>query len=84
MRLLTESLESHSPGFVYVGAASDFFSDERLTKSSVLLDEETIIIVPGKNAVELSNDLLACFEYYTQWEQSLEGGKGKEFVTGFY
>jgi hypothetical protein len=31
-----------------------------------------MMIVPGKNAGELSNDLFACFEYYTQWEQALE------------
>jgi hypothetical protein len=72
MRLLTESLASYSPELVYVGPASDIFSDTHLAESCVLLNEKNMIIVPGKNAEELSNDLLACFEYYAQWEQSLE------------
>ncbi|MDR1250216.1 MAG: helix-turn-helix domain-containing protein [Treponema sp.] len=72
MRLLTESLESYSPELVYVGAASDIFSDKSLVESCVLLNGKNIVIVPGKNTEELSNDLFACFEYYAQWEQSLE------------
>jgi hypothetical protein len=72
MRLLTESLALYSPELVYVGAASDFFSGESLAGNCILLSEKNIIIVPGKSAEELSNDLFACFEYYAQWEQSLE------------
>jgi hypothetical protein len=72
MRLLTESLASYSPELVYVGTASDISSDGGLAESCALLNEKNIIIVPDKNAEELSNDLLACFEYYAQWEQSLE------------
>jgi hypothetical protein len=72
MRLLTESLASYSPELVYVGAASDVFSDRSLEGSCLLLNEKNILIVPGKNAEDLSNDLFACFEYYAQWEQSLE------------
>jgi hypothetical protein len=63
MRLLTESLASYSPELVYAGTASDVFSDENLAESSIVLHERTIIIVPGKNVKELSNDLFACFEY---------------------
>ena len=72
MRLLTESLASYSPELVYVGSASDIFPGESLAGSCILLNEKNMIIVPGKNAGELSNDLFSCFEYYTQWEQSLE------------
>jgi hypothetical protein len=80
MRLLTESLASYSPELVYVGTTSDVFSDRSLEGSCLLLNEKNLLIVPGKNVEELSNDLFACFERYAQWEQSLERAMRKRNV----
>lgn len=72
MRILTESLAKYSPELVYIGNASEIFYDENLSKSCVLLNGKNIIIVSNKNTEEISNELFSCFEYFSQWEQSLE------------
>jgi hypothetical protein len=84
MRILTESLAKYSPELVYIGNASEIFYDENLSKSCVLLNGENIIIVSNKNTEEISNELFSCFEYFSQWEQSLEKAmKEKNVLQAF-
>lgn len=76
VRFFDQSVTSFSPGFLYIGKASDYFSPTTCRDSVLLVHGPDLIFVNGKTVEEISNEVFSIFDYYTNWEKALETASG--------
>ena len=71
VRFLADDSMQHSPGFVYVGAASNFFSDEKYSEAYIVVHGQDFLLFSGQDPDVLFNKLLNAIDFYDQWEVRL-------------
>ncbi len=71
VRFLADDSMQMSPDFVYVGAASNFFSDEKYAGSYIVVHGQDFLLFSDRDPDELFNRLLNAIDFYDQWEARL-------------
>ena len=72
VRFLADDAIQLSPDFVYVGAASNFFSDEKYSGAYIVVHGQDFLLFSGQDPDVLFNKLLNAIDYYDQWEARLD------------
>lgn len=57
--------------YVYIGAASDIFSDSIYTDKLLLVNEFDMIFIDSQDIETILNELFSAFDYYNNWESRL-------------
>ena len=72
VRFLADDSMQLSPDFVYVGAASHFFSDEKYAGAFIVVHGQDFLLFNVQDPDMLFNKLLNAIDFYDQWENRLE------------
>jgi len=71
VRFLSGNVSEFSLEYVYLGNASDIFSDSQYADSVILVHGHDLIIIRDEDRDIILNDLLGAFDYYNRWEAAL-------------
>lgn len=71
VRYLSDPRLTLSGEYVYIGKAEGYFSDQEYAGACILASGKNRLICYDCDYEELLNDILAAFDFYNEWEQSL-------------
>ena len=71
VRFFSGDLSEFSFEYVYMGAASEVFSDSRYNNTILLVHGHDLIFVEGQKMEVVLNEILSAFDYYNSWEARL-------------
>ena len=71
VRFLADETVKLSPDYVYVGAASAFFSDEKYAEGYIVVHGQDFLLFTGREFDELLNALLSALDFFESWEDRL-------------
>lgn len=71
VRFLTDETVRLSPDYVYVGAASAFFSDEKYAGGYIVVHGQDFLLFNGQELDALLNRLFSALDFFENWENRL-------------
>lgn len=71
VRFFSGDLSEVLPEFVYIGDASEAFSDEGYAQQVLLVHGHDLMFIMDKTVEDVLNDILSIFDFYNSWESSL-------------
>ena len=72
VRFLTDETMRLSPDYVYVGAASAFFSDEKYAGGYIVVHGQDFLLFNGQELDALLNRLFSALDFFENWENRLQ------------
>lgn len=79
LRFLSGDTAQMKSDFMYLGNASDYFSDDRYHKAFIVVHQRNYIIFLNEDFENLLNGLLSAFDYFGEWEHRMLDASASRF-----